>query len=217
MAIPVLIIGDSGLGKTHSLRSLPPSQTLLIQSTPKRLPFRSLDWKNLSRENPDGSVYCTDDYSKIHRLLDGANNKGKSKIIIDDANYLMMNEELRRSEQTGYAKYVQMAKNFIGIVDHAQHLDGDARVYFMMHTQSDANGIIKPKTTGKMIDEKVVLEGLFTIVLRVHCVDGRHFFTTKTNGSDPVKTPVDMFDNNEIDNDLLLVDNAIKDFYGLEY
>lgn len=217
MAVLTLIIGDSGLGKTAAMRNLDPAKTLHIQATPKPLPFPSKNWQPLNRENPNGSIIVTDDYAKIHRCLDGAPKNGKNVIVIDDANYLMQNEELRRTEENGYKKYNDMAKNFIGIVDHAQYLDSDTRVYFNMHTQQTPDGKIKPKTTGKFIDEKIILEGLFSIVLRVHCADGRHFYTTRTNGNDPVKTPMAMFNEVEIDNDLQLVDDRIKDFYGLEF
>lgn len=215
MACPVLILGDSGTGKTSSLRKLDPLETLVIQSTPKPLPFRSLDWKKADKQNPDGSIIQTDNYGRIHRILDYAPQRGKNIIVIDDSNYIMQFEEMRRVEQTGFSKFTQMAKNFYELIEHAQSLPTDTRIYFMMHTQTDANGVIKPKTTGKMLDEKIVIEGLFAIVLRSMAVDGRYMFSTRTSGSDPVKTPLDMFENHEIDNDLRFVDDEIKKYYGL--
>lgn len=214
MAIPVLIIGDSGSGKTTSLRNIPPENALLVQSIDKRLPFRAKGWAKATRENPNGSIVVTDNYAKLHRILNKA-TETKDIIIFDDANYLMQNEEMRRVEETGYKKFTQQAKAFWELIDHAQKLPNDARVYFMMHTQTDASGFIKPKTTGKMLDEKIVIEGLFTIVFRCMTVDGKHMFTTETNGNDPVKTPMEMFNSYEIDNDLFMVDNAIKQYYNL--
>lgn len=217
MAIPILVLGDSGTGKTTSLRKFDPVKTLLIQSTAKRLPFRSSDWTVASRENPNGSIVVTDDYDRIHKIFKYAPTQGKNVIIVDDSNYLMQNEEMRRCEQTGYQKFTQMAKNYWQLIDHAQKLAGDTRIYFLMHTQTDVNGIVTPKTTGKLLDEKIVISGLYTIVLRCHAQDGRHYFTTRTSGNDPVKTPLEMFDAHEIDNDLQLVDETIQQFYNLEY
>lgn len=217
MGIPVMILGNSGTGKTTSLRNLNPERTLLIQAVNKRLPFKAkaLGWKPVNRENPNGSVYITDDYEVIKKALMAANSRGKDIVIIDDANYLMTHENLRRVEEKGYGKFTHMALHFWDLVKAAQEVPGDMRVYFMAHTQTDSEGKVSIKTIGKMLDDQIVVEGLFTIVLGAHVRDGKHFFTTKNSGSDTVKTPIDMFDDEEIDNDLERVDNAICEFYGL--
>lgn len=211
MAIPVLIIGDSGTGKSTSLMNLQPETTLCIQSINKRLPFRSNNWGPQTK-----SIMVTDDYAKIHNAFNASGRWGKNIIVVDDTNYLMANENMRNVDIKGFDKFTHMAKNLHSIFDHAQKLPGDQRIYFMMHTQESDTGHIKPKTVGKLLDQQIVIEGLFTIVFRCWANDGRHYFTTKTNGLDPVKTPMDMFKTNEIDNDLLQVDNAIKNYYNLE-
>jgi hypothetical protein len=213
MGIPVLILGNSGTGKTTSLRNLDPKTTLLIQSVKKSLPFKSNNWKPLTKDNRDGSILVTRDYPVIHKSIHKAVNElGKKIIIIDDSNYLMSLEEMSRVNETGYKKFTDMAINFSGLIFMSQDLPDDVRVYFMAHTQTADDGRISIKTTGKMLDDKIVVEGLFTIVLHCHERDGHHFFTTKKQGGDPVKTPMGMFDSEEIDNDLNLVDSKICDY-----
>lgn len=208
MAIPVLILGDSGSGKTASLREMNPETTLVIQPVGKRLPFKSKGW--------DKSIVVTDNYAKIHKCVVAAGQRGKTAVIIDDANYLMMNEMMRRSSETGFQKYMDLAKNFWELIDHIQRTPGDTRFYFMMHTQTDADGKSRPKTVGKMLDEKIVIEGLFTTVLACKSMDGRHFFQTKTNGDDCVKTPIGMFDSGEIENNLSNVDKTICEYEDIK-
>lgn len=216
MGITVLIVAESGAGKTASLRNLPPEAALQIQVNRKSLPFSSKDWKPITKDNPNGSVIVTDNYNKITKILDRAVELGKKQIIIDDSNYLMSNENMRRVEEKGYTKFTEMAKAYWALIMHAQNLPDDVRVYFFSHAQTDAYGKSKPKTIGKMLDEVICIEGLFTIVMSCNVADGRHFFQTKTNGNDCVKTPMGMFKQSEIDNCLKLVDETICEYEGIE-
>lgn len=215
MGIPVLILGESGAGKSTSFRKLDPLTTLIVQPIRKKLPFKSKDWKVCTKENPNGSIVVTDDYQVIHRVIDSAGSRGKTALIIDDSNYLMTNSSLRRSDEIGFKKFVEFAKAHWELVTHAQKVTGNMRIYFMSHIQTDNEGRQRPKSIGKMLDDQIVLEGLFTIVLGCHVRDGRHFFTTKNSGSDTIKTPIEMFEFDEIDNDLSIVDKAICDFYEI--
>ena len=212
MSIPVMIIGDSGTGKTRSLKHLKPEETFIIQPERKPLPFKSSDWKRWNNETKSGSVVVTDNYDNIKKVIGSASRVGKKFVVIDDAQYIMLNEELRRSDENGFKKFTDMAKNYVGLVSFVTNLPDNIIVYFMTHTETNEQGEIKAKTTGKMIREKVVLEGLFSIVLRCQYKDGVHFFSTKTNGLDCVKTPEDMFESETIENDLNLVNEAIINY-----
>lgn len=212
MAIPIMILGESGSGKTRSAKTLDPSETLIIQPIKKPLPFRSAEWKQWDKTTKSGSVIKTDKYQIIKSWIDAAESLGKKFIIIDDAQYIMLFDELRRSEETGFKKFAEMAKDYVELVTHITNHESKLIVYFMTHIETSEDGHVTAKTTGKMIREKVVLEGLFSIVLRCHARDGQHYFTTKTNGFDCVKTPEGMFSTDQIENDLTLVNQAVIDY-----
>lgn len=215
MSIATLIMGESGTGKSTSLRNLDPAQTLLIQSVKKPLPFRSPDWKPITPEG--GNVYVTDDSAKI------VNAMGKSKkpiIIIDDFQYIMANEFMRRvtdNEQgnSAFAKYNEIARKAWDIFTQAQSLSDDKRVYILSHTETTETGKTKIKTIGKLLDEKIVLEGLVTIVLRTLRINDAYIFATQNSGSDTTKSPLGLFDDEHIENDLAAVDKAICAYYGI--
>lgn len=132
----------------------------------------------------------------------------------------MTNQFMRGHSSKGagnaiYSFYNDVGDSFWNLIETAKRLSDDKIVYFMMHTDTDDAGNIKPKTIGKMLDEKVCIEGLFTIVLHCKFEDGKHIFATQTDGLDVAKTPLGMFETNEIDNDLKFVDNTIRGYYGL--
>lgn len=215
MSIAVMVLGESGAGKSRSMINLDPAKTLVIQPIKKPLPFRSANWKPFTKDNPEGSIVVTDSHDTIKRCIMSAQSWGKDHVIIDDAQYIMVNESLRRSSETGFNKFTEMAKGYVDLVTTAANANNDVRVYFMTHIQTDDFGFARAKTVGKMIDSQVCLEGLFSIVLRCYGKDGRHYFSTKTSGADPVKTPEEMFEAGEIDNDLQSVDAMICDYYGI--
>lgn len=216
MSIAVMILGESGAGKSRSMKHLTPADTLLVQPIRKPLPFRSAGWQAFNKENPQGSVMVTDHIPTIIKCIVNAKTWGKSHVVIDDAQYIMVNESLRRCGETGFTKFTEMAKGYVDLIHAAANTNNDVRVYFMTHIQTDDFGFSRAKTVGKMIDSQVCLEGLFSIVMKCQARDGRHFFSTKTNGHDPVKTPEEMFSADEIENDLASVDAAICDYYGIE-
>lgn len=212
MAIPIMVLGDSGSGKTRSAKNLNPDETLIIQPIKKPLPFRSAAWKQWNKAERTGSVVKADKYQVIKSWIDAAESLGKTTIVIDDAQYIMLSDEFRRSDETGFKKFVEMAKDYVDLITHITNHESKLIVYFMTHTETSEDGHITAKTTGKMIREKVVLEGLFSIVLRCHAKDGQHYFSTKTNGFDCVKTPEEMFESDQIENDLCLVNKAVIDY-----
>lgn len=201
MAIIVMLYGQSGTGKSASLRNFKKGEVGIINVSGKPLPFKS-----------DLPFISTDDYSKVWETLHGA--KAPS-IVIDDATYLMTDEFMRTSKVTGYQKFTDMAKNFFDTIEQARYLPADKIVYFIGHSDVDANGNEKFKTIGKLLDEKVTLEGKFTIVLKSVVTDGHYQFSTQNNGVDTVKSPIGMFNSPLIDNDLAAVDKTIREYYGL--
>lgn len=204
MAITTMVLGKSGTGKSRSMLNLNPADVALIQAIKKPLPFRSKEWK----------PFPTDDHSKIIQSMYKATQAGRKIIIIDDFQYLMANEFMRRSDERGYDKFTEIAKHAWEVITHANSLPDDVRVYILSHTEESDSGQIKIKTIGKMLDEKITLEGMVTIVLRTHIDGDKYFFATQNNGSDTVKSPEGLFESRYIDNDLALVDKAITDYYG---
>ena len=202
MGIPVLILGESGSGKSTSLRNFSPEEIGVINVSGKPLPFRT----KINSIN-------TDNYT----VIEGALKKARIKsLVIDDCHYLMANEFMRSAKITGYQKFTDIALNFWTLIQVIiKELPADVIVYFLGHVERDANGNEKFKTIGKMLDEKITVEGLFTIVLKTLVQDGRYLFTTQTNGSDTVKSPMGMFNTPIIDNDLKMVDQTIRNYYGL--
>lgn len=219
MGIPILILGESGSGKSASLRNLDPDSAVIIQAVSKLLPFKS-SFKKRSQENPKGQILVTDKSQEIIKIIQGASKAGRKVICIDDFQYTMANEFMRRTldKETGnaaFAKYNEIAKNAWDIIMAIQALPSDVRVYILSHTQTDDMGNTKIKTIGKLLDEKITLEGLFTIVMRAMRVDSKHVFSTKNNGNDTVKTPMGMFDAPIVDNDLKSIDEAITAYYEI--
>ena len=201
MAIIVMVYGQSGTGKSTSLRNFNPEDVCIVNVSGKPLPFKNKH-----------KTFNTDDYMAI----DAAIKKAPAKsIVIDDATYLMTGEYMRTAKVTGYQKFTDMALNYYTLVKAASALPADKVVYFMGHSDTDANGNEKFKTIGKMLDEKVTLEGMFTIVLKTVVTDGKYQFSTRNSGQDTVKTPLGMFNDVLIDNDLAMVDKTIREYYGI--
>ena len=203
MGIPVLILGESGSGKSASLRNFAPEHVGVFNVGGKPLPFRS----RLKSVN-------TDSYQTI---MGGLRVMKTPSAVIDDAQYLMANEFMRRCKEIGYQKFTDMATSYWQLVQTViKELPADRIVYFLSHIERDQNGNEKCKTIGKMLDEKITVEGMFTVVLKTHVQDGRYTFVTQTNGQDTVKSPMGMFEQMEIDNDLAMVDKTIREYYGIE-
>lgn len=200
MGLPVMIMGQSGTGKSTSLRNFGADEITLINVNGKPLPFRTRF----------SHTFRTDDYKEIDRILSGLKTK---VVVIDDSQYLMANEYMRRSNENGYQKFMDIGKNFWDLIHSVESLPEDVTVYFLHHVQMDENGYTKAKTIGKMLDEKINVEGMFSIVLRTVVTDGKYLFSTQCNGFDTCKSPLGLFEKLYIDNDLKLVDEAIRSYY----
>jgi hypothetical protein len=206
MAIPVLIIGKSGSGKSASMMNLDPSKTALISVLGKPLPFKG-----------KFDQVVTDDSAKIIGIVKAAK---RNIIVVDDVGYTMTNMFMRDHAAGGggnavFSLYNNIGDKFWNMIEAVRKIPEDKRVYFIMHEEQNDFGNVRPKTIGKMIDEKVCLEGMFTICLRCIVSNGKHVFMTQSDGLDVAKTPIGMFDDLEIPNDLAMVDKAICEYYEI--
>ena len=186
-SIAVLLIGGSGSGKTTSFRNMPANETAIINVTNKPLPYRDKGQK----------VVSTRDYSQIMSAIKGTKKKA---IIIDDSGYLMSFENFDKANVKGYDKFTTMAQNYYKLIESARDLDNEKICYIVMHEELDEDGKLKPKAIGKMLNQQLCIEGLFTIVLRYKYENGQYLIQTKTDGSSVVKSPIDLFEDNKIPN-----------------
>lgn len=202
MGVPVLILGESGSGKSTSLRNFEPDEVGIFNVASKPLPFR----KPLKKV----------DQASYHTILRALSSPKLNKYVIDDSQYLLTFEMFSKAKETGYGKFTDMALNFYNLIQFIiQKTPSDCLVYFLHHIERDEQGRVKAKTLGKMLDQQLTLEGLFSIVLIAENENGEYFFRTHTNGNDTVKSPMEMFSENRIDNDLKAVDTAIREYWNL--
>jgi len=204
MSYATLILGESGTGKTCSLRNIDPSKTLLIQPVYKPLPFRSVNWK--------GHIYVSDNPG---RIVDAMKRTKAEIIIVDDWQYVLSNMFMLKRNERGFDKFTEIAGAGFDICQTASQLGTSKRVYILAHTQTGEDGTTRIKTIGKLLDEKIVPEGMFTTVLRTLVNQDGYFFRTQNSGADTVKSPLGLFEDPLIENDLALVDKAICDYYGI--
>lgn len=203
MGIPVMILGASGSGKSTSLRNFKADEIGIFNVASKPLPFRG-DLKKVDKAG----------YALITKVL--KDNKLRC-YAIDDSQFLMVFDEFNRAKEVGYQKFTDFALNFYNLVQTViNDTSPDTVVYFLHHTEMDDFGHLKAKTVGKMIDNKLTLEGMFSVVLLCGTDGKEHWFETTSDGVNTAKTPMDMFDNNRIDNDLKMVDSAIREYWNLK-
>lgn len=201
MGVAVLILGDSGSGKSTSLRNFEEGEVGIFNVMGKPLPFR----KKLTKADHAN-------YGTIQQVLKANNLRA---YVIDDAGYLMSLENFRRAKETGYGKFTDMALNFERVIEWSTQTDADTIVYIMMHVDRDANGHMKPKTIGKMLEEKFCIEGACPIVIQSTILDGKHVFVTKGDGLNGAKAPMDMLPD-VMDNDLAEVDRLIREYWQMK-
>jgi len=201
----IMILGKSGSGKSTSLRNFKPDEVGVFSVAGKRLPFRS--------ELP---VLQHASYQRIAEVM--AANRRRC-YVIDDATYLMQLDNFARAKEVGYQKFTDMAVSFQQLLQRASWTSEDTNVFFLMHPDTDDMGREKPKTIGKMLDEKLCVEGLFPIVIDARVQQGedgkpRHVFVTENDGTNLAKAPMGMLPA-VMDNDLKAVDTAIREYWGM--
>jgi ABC-type cobalamin/Fe3+-siderophores transport system ATPase subunit len=201
--IGVLILGENGTGKSTSIRNLDPNTTGIINVSGKRLPFKN------------SSVFKTLMTGSNQKIIETLLRCKANKIIIDDWQHTIVNEFMAQIEEKGYNKFSKMAYNYWSVIKALDQTADDKIVYFMSHIDRDQFGNERAKTFGRLLEEKVTPEGYFAIVLKTVVQNRNYYFSTHNSGSDTVKSPLDMFKDDLIPNDLKVVDETIRDYYGI--
>ena len=215
MAHVICIAGESGTGKTTSMRNLDPATTLYIDCDKKGLSWRG--WKN--QYNGTKKNYLVTDFpqialSALRKVNQQENMRHIKTVVVDTINGLMVADEMRRSKEKGYDKWQDLAQSIYDLIDYSLTMRDDVAVVFVAHTQTDhdENGFMftRIKTSGGKLD-KITLESKFSTVLLSKCVDGRYVFETQANLS-TAKSPMGAFEEREIENDIVAVINALQEF-----
>ena len=212
MSYATLVLGESGTGKTCSLRNLDPKNTLLIQPVRKPLPFRSAGWKEIKAKGDGNNILVC---SNPQAIINCMHASPFDVIVVDDWQYILASMYMAARNVKGFDKYTEIGGAGFDIAKAASELGENKRVYVLAHTTSDEFGNTRIKTLGKLLDDKIVVEGMFTTVLRTHVENGRYLFSTQNSGSDTVKSPMGMFSEQYIENDLAAIDRVICDYYGI--
>lgn len=212
MAKAICIIGESGAGKTTSLRNLDPNETYFIDADKKKSAWRGFRQQyNVEKKN----YMATDEPNKILALMKGISEKTELKyIVIDTLNGVMVGEEIRRSKEKGFDKWVDLVVYIYSILDIVSELRDDLTVIYTAHSETERteDGYMWPrmKTTGKKLN-KLVPESKFNVVLLARCKDGKYIFETHSNNS-TAKTPLDAFEEDEIPNDIVPVLKVLEEY-----
>lgn len=201
MGVPVLIMGASGSGKSASLRNFQPEEIGVFNIASKPLPFR----KKLNVAN----------HATYQMITAGLKKNSLRCYVIDDSQYLMAFDLFDRAKEMGYQKFTDCALNFYNLLTVIrEQTSDDTIVYLLHHTDRGDDGHIKAKTSGKMLDNQLTLEGLFSIVLLAETDGNEYSFVTQSDGFTTAKSPMGMFPR-EMDNDLKAVDTVIREYWGL--
>lgn len=202
MAQIVLILGESGTGKTTSLRNFQTGEMAIVNVGKKALPFRG-----------KFTMLNSDKFIEISKFVQEAKEK---IIVVDDAQYLMGFQYMRRIKENGWDKFNEIQSDYFNLIEIAKNLPDDKIVFFLSHLETKDDGRQKVKTIGKMLDEKITIEGMFTVVLKTYVSDSNYYFTTQNSGMDTVKSPLGMFPSVIIDNDLKYVAEKIRNYYYMD-
>lgn len=213
MSETILIIGESGTGKSTSIRNLSPEETYIINVIDKSLPFATWSKKyNDDNKNYYSSVDANNIIKCMHAISDRLPNI--KNIIIDDWQYILSYQYMRRAKETGYAKFTDIGLSGFSIIDNSKMLRKNLTVFILTHSTIDEKGFSKIKTIGKLLDEKIVIEGLVTCVLHARVIDNKYMFQTQRDDYYLAKSPMGMFNEMYIDNDLAKVKEIMNNYDG---
>jgi hypothetical protein len=220
MSNSILIMGESGTGKSTSIRTLDSKETFVINVLKKPLPFKGFrkNYVLATRENPNGNLYESDNAANIIKTINyiSKNRPDIKNVIIDDFQYIMANEFMRKAREKGFDKFTEIGQQGWSVARECTEARDDLYFFILSHTETDSLGRSKCKTIGKMLDEKITLEGMFTVVLHSLIVDNGYKFLTQNDGSHIAKSPMDMFDRALIDNDLASIKEKMVEYYAGE-
>ena len=202
----ILIYGKSGSGKSRSLKNFGEEEIFLVNVIGKELPFR----------NRFKFVSVTD---SIDTIIAGLRRMPCKTAVIDDAGYLMTSQFMAGHSQpkkgaSSFDLYNEIADSIWKLIRAIKDLPEDVNVYVILHEETNDYGDTRLRTIGKLLNDKVCIEGMSTIVLRCVTMGTEHFFRTRTDGSDITKSPEDMFEGERIENNLKAVDARIREFYS---
>lgn len=213
----ILVIGESGSGKSTSIRGLDPKETFLISVIGKPLPFKGYrqkykhikDWSD-----EENNLYVSDNYQAILKCIDLVKKREDIKtLILDDFQYVMANEFMRRASETGFTRFSEIAQHAWMIINALTNSRENLISFVLCHSDTDEYGKVKCKTIGKLLNEKISVEGLFTTVLHSLKTDHGYAFLTQTDGVHLAKSPIGLFDDEYIKNDLGLIRGLIEEYY----
>ena len=207
MAEKLLIMGESGTGKSTSLRNCDPQTTAVVNPVGKPLPFKGSNRFTML----DGET----DARKICRWMKEQAAAGKKLLVVDDFQYILAVPYMNRIKESGWEKYNDFGANYFDIIQVCNDLPSDVVVAYMTHLETLDTGLTTVKLIGKLLREKITIEGLFTVVLRTGVNEGKYYFFTQNSGKDTVKSPMDMFPTYAIDNDLAYVVDKIRNYYEI--
>jgi hypothetical protein len=224
MSNTILVIGQSGSGKSTSLRNLDPKTTFIINVLDKPLPFKAFkkNYRALTKENKAGNYYSTNDWANVVKCIDMVNKERPeiTTLVIDDWQYILAYEFMRRNkvgdekEKNPYQKFTDIAVHGWSTINACLSTRETLTNFILSHSDVDSTGRSKCKTIGKMLDEKITIEGLFTTVLHSRVVDGAYLFQTQYDGEFLAKSPMGMFEDHLIPNDLVSVKDAVENYFN---
>lgn len=223
----IAIVGESGTGKSTSLRNLNPEETFIISTTGKPLPFRAWKKKYTPLEIKDGKIvggnyYVSSKWDQIIKILAIVNSKMPhiKQVVVDDFQYVLSYEFVDRATEVGYGKFSELAQHAMEILRYAEKMRDDCKMIFLTHSENVGDAMNPKyviKTVGKLLAEKVTLEGLFTYIFFTRVSEGddghmQYKLLTNSDGTCVAKSSLGMFEEMEIDNDLKMIIETIDKY-----